>query len=437
MLSAVPSPRQLAWQELEFYGFLHYGVNTFTDREWGDGTESESVFNPERQEASQWVAAAKAAGMRGLILTAKHHDGFCLWPSAYTSHSVRRSPYRGGRGDVVGELSRACASAGLRFGVYLSPWDRNAACYGTDAYNEYYRSQLTELCTKYGELFCVWLDGACGEGPNGRRQQYDFESYYAIVRKYQPKAVISICGPDVRWCGNERGIARDAEWSVVPRGADAQSPDLGSREAVLGKELIWHPAETDVSIRPGWFYHKKEDGSVRSGEELVRLYESTVGANSALLLNVPPDRRGLIAEPDFAALSEMGRVLKQRYETNLMPGASVAVDTAGADVLPLISEDSRSRFWTGADGAPGSITISFPKPISFSRMVLRENIALSQRIEGVTLSATVGGAKVALASAQTVGAKRILAFPQTVSDTLRLTITASRSFPTLSFVGLY
>ena len=210
----VPSERQLAWFDIGFYAFIHFGVNTFTDREWGDGTEPESIFNPEKLDCRQWAETVKAAGMKGMVLTAKHHDGFCLWPSKYTEHSVKNSPCKR---DVVGEAALACREAGLKFGVYLSPWDRNSQYYGTPEYNDYYCNQLEELLTGYGELFCIWFDGACGEGPDGRKQEYDFPRYIRLIRKYQPNAVIFYDkGPDVRWCGNEAGSSRISEWAVVP-----------------------------------------------------------------------------------------------------------------------------------------------------------------------------------------------------------------------------
>ena len=311
-----PTERQLQWQQLEFYGFIHFGINTFTDREWGLGNESPSLFNPTELDAEQWVRAFKSAGMRGLILTCKHHDGFCLWPSKYTDYSVKSSPWRDGRGDLVKEVSDACRKYGLKFGIYLSPWDRHEPSYGdSDRYNEFYLNQLEELLTNYGEIFAVWLDGACGEGPNGKRQVYDWDAYYDLVRRLQPNAVISVCGPDVRWCGNEAGQTRPEEWSVVPAALQdaervqeksqkvddgqfgkeirSQDLDLGSREAIRGvKDLVWYPAEVNTSIRPGWFYHESEDDKVKSLAELLDIYFNSVGGNAAFLLNVPPDNGG-------------------------------------------------------------------------------------------------------------------------------------------------
>ena len=296
-----PSARQIALEQMEFYAFAHFTVNTFTDREWGDGTESEEIFNPTAFDADQWVDALKLAGIKGLILTCKHHDGFCLWPSAYTEHSVKNSPFRCGKGDVVKEVADACKKGGIKFGVYLSPWDRNSNIYGSEEYNDYFCHQLTELLTNYGEVFTVWFDGACGERPNGKRQIYDWDRYYALIRKLQPNACIAICGPDIRWCGNEAGHTRPSEWSVLPVGfaepdevaensqrVDSSEfrektiketeRDLGSREFLKDNiGLRWYPAETDTSIRPGWFYHADEDERVRSTETLLDIWYRTVG----------------------------------------------------------------------------------------------------------------------------------------------------------------
>ena len=300
----VPSPRQLSWQKMEFYAFCHFGMNTYTGKEWGDGTASPALFHPTDFDADQWVKAVKSAGMRGLILTCKHHDGFCLWPSKYTEYSVKNSPFRDGQGDVVKEVAEACKNNGLKFGVYLSPWDRHEQTYGQgEPYNTYYKNQLRELLTEYGDLFCIWLDGACGEGKNGKVQKYDWQGYYAVMRELQPDAVICISGPDVRWIGNEAGVCRKSEWSVVPswlsvnefiaeksqktddknfaKKHNAMTLDLGSRKAIKGEtDLIWYPAEVDTSIRPGWFYHENEDSKVKSIDKLYKIYLNSVGGNA-------------------------------------------------------------------------------------------------------------------------------------------------------------
>ena len=354
-LAAVrPSPRQLAWQAMEFYGFIHFGMNTMTDREWGDGRADPAIFNPAGLDADQWVTALKSAGMTGVILTCKHHDGFCLWPSDVTAYTVASSPWRGGRGDVVAEVADAARRHGLRFGVYLSPWDRAEASYGSGvAYDDFFVAQLTELLTRYGPVFSVWLDGANGEGPHGRRQAYDWERYYAVIRERQPDAVISICGPDVRWCGNEAGATRPDEWSVVPRalrdaeriaarsqhaddGAFARlvrsdDRDLGSRAALAGYEddLVWYPAEVNTSIRPGWFHHPAEDGAVRSADELFDIYLRAVGGNSCLLLNVPPARDGRIPDTDVAVLAQLGRRIEDFRSRRVAATATVSSGTPG------------------------------------------------------------------------------------------------------------
>ena len=303
---AVPSARQLAWHELEFYGFIHFSINTFTDREWGYGDEPESAFNPTALDVKQWVRVAKDAGMKGLILTAKHHDGFTLWPSRHTEHSIRKSPWRGGKGDLVGELARACAAAGLKFGLYLSPWDRNHADYGRPEYLAYYRAQLRELMTQYGPLFEVWFDGANGGdgyygGARERRKidgatYYDWANTWSIVRELQPNAVMfSDAGPDIRWVGNERGVAFETSWNPINlQGIYPGHPDYTKVAAGQADGTDWVPPEVDVSIRPGWFYHPAEDGRVKTVEKLVEIYEQSVGRGSNLLLNIPPDRRGLI-----------------------------------------------------------------------------------------------------------------------------------------------
>lgn len=309
-----PSDVQLRLQRLEFYAFIHFGMNTFTEMEWGTGQANPELFNPTDLDTDQWVKAIKAAGMKAIILTTKHHDGFCLWPSAYTDYSVKSSSWQDGKGDVVKALSDSCKKYGIGFGVYLSPWDRHESTYGTEAYNTYFIHQLTELLTGYGELFTVWFDGACGEGKNGKRQVYDWEAYYKTIRKLQPHAAISIMGPDIRWCGNEAGRCRPSEWSVVPielrdqryiAGNSQQDDigtlfsleetdtDLGSRDKIQqAKELIWYPSEVDSSIRPKWFYHTGDDDKVRSLDNLIYLYCSAVGGNNTLLLNLPPNKEG-------------------------------------------------------------------------------------------------------------------------------------------------
>jgi len=320
----VPSASQLAWQQDELALFLHFGVNTFTDREWGDGSEDPKIFSPAALDARQWARSARAAGFKAMILTAKHHDGFCLWPTRTTTHSVAGSPWRGGSGDLVREFVDACRAEGLKPGLYCSPWDRNAPAYGdSPRYNAMYMEQLTELLTNYGEIHEVWFDGANGEGPNGRRQTYDWPTTFGLVKRLQPASVIfSDAGPDLRWIGNERGTAGDPNWSTV-------KPELVPYPGVSGPGVIealqhgnpdgtvWRPGETDVSIRPGWFYHPAEDDKVRSVENLAELYFTSVGRNSKLLLNVPPTRDGLLHDTDVARLRGMREHLDGLFAVDL------------------------------------------------------------------------------------------------------------------------
>jgi len=460
-----PSPRQLAWQELEFYSFIHFTVNTFTDREWGLGDESPSVFDPSELNATQWAEACRAAGMKGLILTCKHHDGFCLWPSAYTEHSVKSSPWRNGQGDLVREVADACREAGLKFGVYLSPWDRHERSYGdSPAYNAYFMNQLRELLTGYGDVFCVWFDGACGEGPNGKRQVYDWDAYYALIRELQPNAVISVCGPDVRWCGNEAGQTRTSEWSVVPatmrdnekiqensqqaddgefaKRVGSQDEDLGSR-AVLAEaeEAIWYPAEVNTSIRPGWFYHASEDDRVKSADELLELYERTVGGNSTFLLNLPPDKRGLLHGNDVARMKELGESIRATYGTNLAAGAEVRGsrskdETRGADRL---TDGDPSTYWQAPEGEEhAEFIVDLGAERRFDRVMLAENIREGQRVERFRLEADNGdGDWKPLYEGTVIGYKKICRFGETAARRLRLTIAESRRSPTLSGFGVF
>lgn len=488
-----PSPRQLAWQQLEFYAFIHFTVNTFTNKEWGNGTEDPAIFNPTAFDADQWVEVIKDGGMRAVILTAKHHDGFCLWPSAHTDHSVRHSPWRGGRGDVVGEVAEACRRGGLKFGIYLSPWDRHAPTYGdSPRYNAYFRAQLRELLTNYGDIFAVWFDGACGEGPNGKRQVYDWESYYAVVRELQPGATIHVCGPDVRWCGNEAGHTRPSEWSVVPAELldrekiaeksqhadtpefrlriDSRDEDLGSRERLWeitqrrqaagdrevdhsGWGLVWYPAEVNTSIRPGWFYHPEEDDQVKSLEELLNVYFGSVGGNATFLLNLPPDRRGLIHEHDAARVRELGRVLRETFAQDLAAGAEVTLvaqgtptggapetEAAGAETFDPahIADGHPETYWTTAPGQEqATLELTLSKARTFNVAVLQEQIAVGQRIERVRLTALVEGTWQPIAATTTVGYKRLLRFPPMTAQHVRVHIDAARLVPTLNHVGLY
>lgn len=466
LVQVVPHPRQLAFQQLEFYAFIHFTVNTFTGREWGEGTESPAIFQPNKLDARQWVAAVKSAGMRGLILTCKHHDGFCLWPSRQTGHTVAASPFRNGKGDVVREVSDACREAGLRFGVYLSPWDRNCSLYGQGKpYDDFFIAQLTELLTGYGDIFSVWFDGACGEGPNGKKQVYDWERYYETIRRLQPEACISVCGPDIRWCGNEAGDTRPSEWSVVPartrdteriaensqqhddaafreRTIRAWDQDLGSREILRNEpDLVWYPAEVNTSIRPGWFYHAEEDDRVKSLEALWHVYVNAVGGNATFLLNLPPTPEGLIHETDCRRLAEFGRVLEDAFRTNL--AVTARLSAYGANALPghdaeQVREDSDQAWFQTEDGSTAvSLDFAWEQPVSVRYVVLRENIRLSQRIEAFTIEVLRAGDWQTVHEGTVVGYKRIAVLPDIETDRLRVRITDARVAPTLAFVGVY
>ena len=343
-----PTDQQYAWQQLELTAFIHFGMNTFTGREWGDGKEDPTLFNPTDFNAEQWVLSLQEAGFKMIILTAKHHDGFCLWPTATTKHSVQSSIWKDGNGDIVREVKNACDKYGMKFGVYLSPWDRNAESYGNSPrYNAMFVEQLKELLTNYGEVHEVWFDGANGDGPNGKRQVYYWTRFYHGIDSLQPKAVKAIMGNDVRWVGNESGLGRETEWSVTPLNPDINETiatenkrldinpmanDLGSRTLLAdAKTLYWYPSEVDVSIRPGWFYHPEQDHQVKTLQQLVDIYYQSVGMNSVLLLNIPPDKRGLLHEVDVARLKEFGVYIKNTFKRNKLTNGNIAWTAQNGD----------------------------------------------------------------------------------------------------------
>ena len=457
--SVTPSARQKDWQEMEFTSFICFGINTFTDREWGDGKEDPQLFNPERLDAGQWVKTCKDAGMKLMLLTCKHHDGFCLWPSKYTDFSVASSPWRDGKGDVVEELANACREQGMKLGIYLSPWDRNSAVYGTDEYNDYFVNQLTELLTNYGDVAEVWFDGACGEGPNGKKQVYDWQRYYKTIRRLQPNAVIAVMGPDVRWVGTESGYGRDTEWSVLPvniqdedeiatrsqqsagtfrPAIDAMTTDLGSREKLFGAQrLVWYPSEVDVSIRPGWFYHESQDSLVRTPEKLVDIYYSSIGKNSLLLLNLPPDKRGLIHENDVKSLMGMKHIIDETFSINLAVNARIKYQKSLSprEVKSLI-DGNHDTYWMAKEETP-AIEITLGGEKTFDRLLLQEKITVGQRVEKFKLEAKINGDWKLITEGTTIGYKRLLRFPEITSDQVRLTILQSRETPALAEFGLY
>ena len=428
-----PSARQLAWYDTEFYAFVHFTVNTYTDLEWGLGNEDEKIFNPYDLNCDEWVEAIKSAGMKGLVLTAKHHDGFCLWPSKYTEHSVKNSPWKNGQGDVVRECADACRRGGIKFGVYLSPWDRNSKYYGTPEYNDYYCNQLTELLTNYGELFMVWFDGACGEGPNGKKQVYDFDRYISLIRKYQPNACIfNDHGPDVRWCGNEAGQARREEWAVVPSelcfrsekqtdgamldgdlsfmyNSDAEIGELG--RILYSKGLVFTGAEIDMSIRPGWFYHANEEP--HSLDRLFRTYVNSCGANTSFNLNVPPMPSGRFDPRDIARLRELGDALKNAFgEEKRVPVQITRIETGSS---------TQAKF-----------EIKLPETTNVRFVNLMENIAEGQRIESFRILA---GSR-CVYEGHTVGHRK-LCWMNVETDTLTLFVTGARDTVDMREIGVY
>ena len=423
---AIPRPTaaQLAWQRDELAMFIHFGVNTFTDREWGDGTEDPQIFNPVALDARQWARSARQAGFRAMILTAKHHDGFCLWPTHTTAHSVASSPFRAGHGDVVREFVDACRVEGLKPGLYLSPWDRHEPRYGdSPRYNDFYIAQLTELLTHYGTIHEVWFDGANGEGPNGRKQQYDWPRTWNTVRRLQPQAVMfSDAGPDVRWIGNERGAAGETNWSTV-------TPDIVTVPGMSGDDVmrslqngdrdgtVWRPGETDVSIRPGWFHHPAEDATVRTAADLVSLYESSVGRNSKLLLNVPPARDGLLHRADIASLMGMRSALDAQFVHDLAAGAKHHFRVTNAQRAEL--------------------EVSLPNDALVGLIDLREDVGSGQRVAGYAVEWHDGTTWRELVRGTTIGCRRLVRVPPTRCRRLRLVITDAVAAPGNVSMGCY
>jgi alpha-L-fucosidase len=425
-MPVVPSPRQLAWHRLEYCAFVHFGPNTFTGNEWGTGGESPGVFNPSRLDCRQWARVFRDAGMRAVIVTAKHHDGFCLWPSKYSSHTVAKSPWRSGKGDVLRELSLACKQYGLKFGVYLSPWDRNHPAYGTAHYNRVFANMLQEVLTQYGPVCEVWFDGANGEGPNGKKQVYDWKLFVDTVRKYQPNACIfSDAGPDVRWVGNEDGHASETNWCTLDK--DKFYPGTPNyRELTEGRMggADWVPAECDVSIRPGWFWRKDEEFKVKSPAQLEEIYFASVGRNANLLLNVPPNRDGLISEPDIAALMGLRKRLDARFAVNLALKARCDARNA---------VDGRAdTFSTGHEFA-----LDLTRPQRIDTIQISEFVRLGQRVQKFVIEAQRGNTWLKLADGTTIGYKRLLRLEPTTVQRIRLKITQSLAQPAIASFELY
>ena len=444
-LAPVPSERQLAWHELEYYAFVHFNMNTFTDMEWGTGKEPPSQFDPTALDCRQWARIFRDAGMKAVIITAKHHDGFCLWPSAFTEHSVKSSPWRDGKGDLLRELSDACREFGLKLGIYMSPWDRHEPAYGdSPRYNEHFKNQLAEVLTSYGDVFEVWFDGACGEGPNGKKQVYDWPGFVAVVREHQPAAVIfSDAGPDVRWVGNENGFADETNWALLNR--DEFHPGSPRyRELTSGHRdgTHWLPAEADVSIRPGWYYHPAEDERVKTLAELVDIYFKSVGRNASLLLNIPVDRRGLVHENDARHLMELRTYLDNTFSRDLAAGKpSEATCVRGGDPRfgagKAVDKDL-TTYWAVDDGVTqASLEVDLGRDARFNVVMLREFIPLGQRVEAFSVEALVEGSWRNVAEGTTIGSKRLLRIPDTEAGRIRLNIHEAKACSAISAIGLY
>ena len=456
---ALPTQRQLNWQEMERYCFLHFTVNTFTDREWGLGDEKESVFNPTDFNADQIVSTIAKHGFKGAILTCKHHDGFCLWPSKYTEHSVKKSPWKNGKGDVVKEISEACKKYGIKFGIYLSPWDRNSALYGTPEYITYYRNQLKELLTNYGDIFEVWLDGANGGtgyygGANEKREidrntYYDWKNTFAIIRKLQPNAIIfSDIGPDARWCGNERGFVKDSCWATyTPHGPKGDEPGIGNTNYIEGEigtlnGKNWIPAEVDVSIRPGWFYHPKEDSMVRSLESLKEIYFKSVGNGASWNLNVPPDRTGQINAHDIKALDSLQDYLTKSFSTDFLQGSKVKASGTRSNLKKYaasnVLSNNKNLYWAVNDNSTtASLTFQLKERSTFNCMEIKEFIPLGQRIRSFTIEVDKDGTWIPVFKGSTVGSKKLAKFDDVIASKVRITFSNALACPVIESVKLY
>ncbi len=453
-IGPVPSEAQLRWHEMEYYAFVHFNMNTFTDMEWGSGGEKPEQFNPTALDCRQWVKVFKEAGMKAVILTAKHHDGFCLWPTKTTAHSVKNSTWKNGKGDVVKELSEACKEYDLKFGVYLSPWDRNNANYGKPEYIGVFRDQLRELLTNYGDIFEVWFDGANGGsgyygGANENRKidgktYYGWDETWALVKELQPDALIfGDGGPDIRWVGNEEGWANKTNWCLLRK--DEVWPGWPQyKELRSGHEngTHWVPAEIDVSIRPGWYYHQSDDSKVKSLHHLLDIYYQSIGRNGSLLLNVPPDTRGLIHENDVKALMELSKALKADFELELAKNQNVSANNVreNSDKYKAnhVNDGDKETYWATDDGITNAIlTIEYQEPIEFNRFLIQEYIRLGQRVQEFTVEAFVNDKWIVLAQETTIGYKRILRFPNTRTNKIRLHIIKAKACSLISNIEIY
>ena len=439
----IPTKQQLAWHEMEFYLFAHFGPNTFTDKEWGEGTEPEDIFYPTNLDCRQWCRVAMAAGAKGIIITAKHHDGFCLWPSKYSTHTVRESKWKNGKGDVLKELSQACKEYGIKFGVYISPWDRNHPKYGTPEYNDVFVNMMKEILTNYGPIWELWWDGANGEGPNGKKQVYDWDRFKKTVKAISPNTVIfSDVGPHIRWCGNENGIAGETNWNLLDTagftpGAGAPPVDTLNRGNVNGKN--WIPAECDVSIRPGWFYHKEEDEKVKAPDQLFQLYLKSVGRGANLLLNVPPDRRGLINEKDSVALVGFRKLRDENLKSNMAKKSDVFVTSGDTLKSKGLLNDGSSKTFAIISGAKHEFAeMKFKEPQKINCIVLQEFLANGQNCKNFRLLLmNEKHEPVKEIKGTTIGHKKIISFPSTNISFINLSITDQKKPTEISEIETY
>ncbi|KJD31188.1 alpha-L-fucosidase [Tamlana nanhaiensis] len=450
----LPTKKQLNWHNMEYYAFIHFSLNTFTNKEWGYGDESPELFNPTELDAMQWARVAKEAGMKGIIITAKHHDGFCLWPSQYTERSVKNSPWKNGQGDVVKELAEACKAYNLKLGIYSSPWDRNHPEYGKPAYITYFRNQLKELLTNYGDVFEMWFDGANGGdgyygGANEMRkintlEYYNWDETYKLIYETSPNTLVWGVGPsEARWIGNEQGRAGKTNWSLL-RQKDELAGKVHYTEFMNGHEdgEKWVPGEADVSIRPGWFYHEVEDDKVRPIEELVDIYYESIGRNANLLLNLPVDKRGLVNEHDEARLKALTKIIKNDFKTELLKHASVTTtNTRGNDKnynANNLTDGNPETYWATDDSVKtASITFKFNQLTTVNRVLLQEHIALGQRVKAFTIEAKINDSWQTIASETTIGYKRILRFPRIETTELKINITDAKASLVLNNIAAY
>ena len=442
---ALPSERQMKWHQLDYYAFIHFNINTFSDLEWGHGNEDPSIFNPTELDCKQWAKVCKEAGMEGIIITAKHHDGFCLWPSKYTEHSVENSPWRDGKGDLLKELSEACKAYDLKLGVYLSPWDRNNPLYGTEEYNDYFVKQLTEVLTGYGDIFEVWFDGANGEGPNGKKQVYDWKKFIATVRKHQPNAVIfSDSGPDIRWIGNEKGYAKQTNWHTLNR--DNYYPGTPNyKELTEGNKngTHWLPAEVNVSTRPGWYYHADQDDKVKSVDQLEKMYYQSVGRSCNFLLNLPVDRRGLVHENEVKVLKGLNERLVNTF-SNPVP-ITIPVSLAYTSSYFNIGEPTKylldndlNTFWSTQENASKAVfEIQINKKYKANVIEIAEYIPLGQRVEAFEIEGLVKGRWVNIYKGTTIGWKRLIKLPNDNIHRFKISVIKSLATPVISNLKMY